>query len=328
MLARPRGAEISRDRRAVASNKLLKRHHQIVYIKELRHNTFRPNSQLPFAQSITSNNTHKNLSQEPANGTPCSIMLTPIVFAVLLLCLSPASAIPQSPIPNLGENASGVYKCNFDQDPVYGSLMSTVRGDLPITMFSDAGLTVPEHVFSLTDDKTDSLGASEICRGKHMASVFPGYPLVTWATTICPVPGVPPHGKDFALCKVTNLVSKAQIRIKKIAFDNSKTDRTTTTETFVKTNFNIKGEIKMAPTFLKALGLEATVSGDYGSEQSIKVTTVQGVKAGYSATCHGHNSILTTLDLQSNSIGDNGAQALAEALKTNSTVTIKGVVCQ
>ncbi|KAF9979472.1 hypothetical protein BGZ75_009658, partial [Mortierella antarctica] len=33
------------------------------------------------------------------------------------------------------------------------------------------------------------------------------------------------------------------------------------------------------------------------------------------------NSTLTTLDLQSNSIGDDGAKALAEALKTNSTVT-------
>ncbi|KAF9538509.1 hypothetical protein EC957_006683, partial [Mortierella hygrophila] len=34
------------------------------------------------------------------------------------------------------------------------------------------------------------------------------------------------------------------------------------------------------------------------------------------------NSTLTTLDLRSNSIGDNGAQLLSEALKTNSTLTI------
>jgi Ran GTPase-activating protein (RanGAP) involved in mRNA processing and transport len=37
------------------------------------------------------------------------------------------------------------------------------------------------------------------------------------------------------------------------------------------------------------------------------------------------NSILTTLHLSFNSIGDNGAKALAEALKTNSTLTITGV---
>jgi Ran GTPase-activating protein (RanGAP) involved in mRNA processing and transport len=36
------------------------------------------------------------------------------------------------------------------------------------------------------------------------------------------------------------------------------------------------------------------------------------------------NSTLTTLDLQNNSIGPDGAKALAEALKTNSTVTITG----
>ncbi|KAF9386242.1 hypothetical protein CPB97_003924, partial [Podila verticillata] len=33
------------------------------------------------------------------------------------------------------------------------------------------------------------------------------------------------------------------------------------------------------------------------------------------------NSTLTTLSLESNSIGDNGAHTLAEALKTNSTLT-------
>ncbi|KAG0344254.1 hypothetical protein BG004_004611, partial [Podila humilis] len=32
------------------------------------------------------------------------------------------------------------------------------------------------------------------------------------------------------------------------------------------------------------------------------------------------NSTLATLNLESNSIGDNGAQALGEALKTNSTL--------
>jgi Ran GTPase-activating protein (RanGAP) involved in mRNA processing and transport len=34
------------------------------------------------------------------------------------------------------------------------------------------------------------------------------------------------------------------------------------------------------------------------------------------------NSTLTTLDLAGNSIGSNGGQALAEALKSNSTLTI------
>ncbi|KAF8929331.1 hypothetical protein BGZ52_002349, partial [Haplosporangium bisporale] len=33
------------------------------------------------------------------------------------------------------------------------------------------------------------------------------------------------------------------------------------------------------------------------------------------------NWTLTTLDLESNSIGDDGAQTLAEALKTNNTLT-------
>ncbi|KAG0354992.1 hypothetical protein BGX24_006759, partial [Mortierella sp. AD032] len=37
------------------------------------------------------------------------------------------------------------------------------------------------------------------------------------------------------------------------------------------------------------------------------------------------NSALTTLDLRSNSIRDNGAQALSEALKTNSTLTTLNV---
>ncbi|KAG0058779.1 hypothetical protein BGZ89_000986 [Linnemannia elongata] len=38
------------------------------------------------------------------------------------------------------------------------------------------------------------------------------------------------------------------------------------------------------------------------------------------------NSTLTTLNLESNNIGNNGAQALSRALKTNSTVTISGLV--
>ncbi|KAH7054921.1 hypothetical protein BKA57DRAFT_434545 [Linnemannia elongata] len=38
------------------------------------------------------------------------------------------------------------------------------------------------------------------------------------------------------------------------------------------------------------------------------------------------NSTLTTLDLYKSLIGDNGAQALSEALKTNSTVTTTGIV--
>ncbi|KAK5797292.1 hypothetical protein F5H01DRAFT_385237 [Linnemannia elongata] len=38
------------------------------------------------------------------------------------------------------------------------------------------------------------------------------------------------------------------------------------------------------------------------------------------------NSTLTTLNLESNNIGNNGAQALSRALKINSTVTISGPV--
>ncbi|OAQ24791.1 hypothetical protein K457DRAFT_23708 [Linnemannia elongata AG-77] len=38
------------------------------------------------------------------------------------------------------------------------------------------------------------------------------------------------------------------------------------------------------------------------------------------------NSTLITLNLESNNIGNNGAQALSRALKTNSTVTISGPV--
>ncbi|KAF9537081.1 hypothetical protein BGW38_010089, partial [Lunasporangiospora selenospora] len=108
----------------------------------------------------------------------------------------------------------------------------------------------------------------------------PKYPKVSWTTTLCFDQNI----KPVVLCKVKKMTAKAQIRIKTIGFDSSKTNRTTTVEKIYKTNFNIKGEVKMAPTFLAALGLETTISGDYGVEQSIKVTTVEGVKPGYSAT--------------------------------------------
>ncbi|KAG0014464.1 hypothetical protein BGZ82_001746 [Podila clonocystis] len=53
----------------------------------------------------------------------------------------------------------------------------------------------------------------------------------------------------------------------------------------------------------------------------IKARSIGGKKIGKLAEALKTNSTLTTLDLEGNSIGENRAQALAEALKTNSTLT-------
>ncbi|OAQ22358.1 hypothetical protein K457DRAFT_26132 [Linnemannia elongata AG-77] len=54
--------------------------------------------------------------------------------------------------------------------------------------------------------------------------------------------------------------------------------------------------------------------------------SIKGKEFGILVEALKANSTLTTLDLLGNSIGDNGAQALSKALKTNSMVTISGVV--
>ncbi|KAK5820693.1 hypothetical protein F5H01DRAFT_339096 [Linnemannia elongata] len=211
-------------------------------------------------------------------------MLAPTVFAVLLLCLSPASAIGEIPPSNSGEEPIDLYKCDFRQDPHYGQLLAFARRGLPKEMFFGAGMQVPEYVFVQRQDPAEIMGVRAICYGDHMAPVVPSGPVAEWRDLICPVPGAPFDGKSFPTCKVRNLVIKAQLRVEQLGFDNSKTDRTETVDKTFTTNFVIKGEVTMAPTFFKVFGLEATASGEYSKQAIIKTTTVKGVKAGYSAT--------------------------------------------
>ncbi|KAF9581109.1 hypothetical protein BGW38_001994 [Lunasporangiospora selenospora] len=214
-------------------------------------------------------------------------MFTPVALATLLFCLSPTYAIPQSPVTNPGTVEPNVYKCNFDKDPTYGGLLAAVRDGFPLEMFT-TGKELTDQGFSMNvnkpEFKAENTATGAICLGSHVAPLFPSYPMVKWVTTVCLQPRKKPTGVAFELCKVKKMTAKAQIRVKTIGFDSSKTDRSTTVDKIFKANFNIKGEVKMAPSFLKALGLETTVSGDYGTEKSIQVTTVEGVKAGYSAT--------------------------------------------
>ncbi|KAH7039136.1 hypothetical protein BKA57DRAFT_539423 [Linnemannia elongata] len=211
-------------------------------------------------------------------------MLAPTVFAVLLLCLSPASATGEIPPSNSGEEPIDLYKCDFRQDPHYGQLLAFARRGLPKEMFFGTGVQVPEYVFVQRQDPAEIMGVRAICYGDHMAPVVPSGPVAEWRDLICPVPGAPFDGKSFPTCKVRNLVIKAQLRVEQLGFDNSKTDRTETVDKTFTTNFVIKGEVTMAPTFFKVFGLEATASGEYSKQAIVRTTTVKGVKAGYSAT--------------------------------------------
>ncbi|KAF9585303.1 hypothetical protein BGW38_002973 [Lunasporangiospora selenospora] len=104
-----------------------------------------------------------------------------------------------------------------------------------------------------------------------MFSVLPGG-TGNNADETCPVSGEPTDNLNVQACTVQKLNARAQLQIKTISYDNSETDRTSTTEKSYKVDSGIHGEVKMSGALFKAINLEASISRDYSSETMVKVT--------------------------------------------------------